>query len=243
MSDKFNQIFNTKLNQLYKFDNFVVSESNKFAYKAIQEMSNINVVNNIFVLYGDIGVGKTHLVQAVGNLFQEQGKDVIYTTVKQFLNDFISHLKNQTMDSFQEKYRKCDLLLIDDIQCLANKEGLQEELYHTIEALKSNSKQIIFTSSIHPSKINGLAKNLKAYYTSALVIKMKAPDLKTKIAIIENKSNYLELVVDKETIEFMAKKCTEDINTVQGMILKLKAYSSIYKKSINLKVAKKVLKI
>ena len=243
MSDKSNRIYNTKLNQIYKFNNFVVGKSNEFAYKAMQEISEINIINNIFVIYGNIGVGKTHLMQAVGNVFQKQGKDVIYTTVEHFLNDFISHVRDMTMDNFQEKYRKCDLLLIDDIQFLANKEGIQEELYHTIETLKSNSKQIIFTSSKHPSKINGLSENLKSHYASALVVKINAPELKTKNTIIENKSNYLELVLDKETIEFIAKKCTDDINTVEGIILKLKAYSSIYKKNINLKIAKKVLKI
>ncbi len=242
MLDNSDEIFNTQPSELYTMENFVVGKSNEFAYKAIQKIGSTNINNNLFVLYGGIGVGKTHLMQAVGNMFKNQGNVVVYTTVEQFLNDFIEHLRNKTMERFQEKYRKCDVLLMRDVQYLSYKEGIQEELYHTIETLKSDSKQIIFTSSEHPAEINGLAENLRSHFASALIIKMNAPELKTKIAIIKNNSNYLELDLDKETIEFIIKKCTDNINTIEGAILKLKAYALIYKKNINLKVAKKVLK-
>ena len=137
------KVSNSLLNPSHTFDNFMVGGSNQFAYAAVKSVSENagNVYNPLFI-YGGVGLGKTHLMQAAGNVFQNEGKVVIYTTVEQFLNDFIRHVRNKTMERFQEKYRKCDVLLIDDIQFLSNKEAVQEEFFHTFEALKGTGKQI-----------------------------------------------------------------------------------------------------
>ncbi len=127
------------LNPSHSFNNFMVGGSNQFAYAAVKSVSEkAGQVYNPLFIYGGVGLGKTHLMQAAGNVFQNQGKSVIYTTVEQFLNDFVRHLRNKNMERFQEKYRKCDVLLIDDIQFLSNKESIQEEFFHTFEALKDS---------------------------------------------------------------------------------------------------------
>ena len=127
------------LNPSQIFDNFMVGGSNQFAYAAVKSVSENagNVYNPLFI-YGGVGLGKTHLMQSAGNVFENQGKNVIYTTSEQLLNDFVRHIRNKTMDKFQEKYRKCDVLLIDDIQFLSGKEGIQEEFFHTFEALRGS---------------------------------------------------------------------------------------------------------
>ena len=176
------------LNPSHTFDNFMVGGSNQFAYAAVKSVSEkAGEVYNPLFIYGGVGLGKTHLMQSAGNVFQNQGKSVIYTTVEQFLNDFVRHVRNKTMDRFQEKYRKCDVLLIDDIQFLSNKEGIQEEFFHTFEALKGAGKQIILTADKHPKKIGGLEKRLQSRFEWGLVADIQPPELETKIAIIENK--------------------------------------------------------
>ena len=139
--------------------------SNQFAYAAVKSVSENagNVYNPLFI-YGGVGLGKTHLMQSAGNVFENQGKNVIYTTSEQLLNDFVRHIRNKTMDKFQEKYRKCDVLLIDDIQFLSGKEGIQEEFFHTFEALRGSGKQIILTADKHPKKIGGLEKRLQSRF-------------------------------------------------------------------------------
>ena len=133
----------TLLNPSYTFENFVVGGSNNVAFGAAKSVSeNPGVAYNPLFIYGGVGLGKTHLMQAVGNIMLSQGKSVIYTSVEQFLNDFTRHLSNRTMDRFKDKYRKCDLLLIDDIQFLSGKNQVQEEFFHTFEALKNENKQL-----------------------------------------------------------------------------------------------------
>ncbi len=145
------------LNPSHTFENFVVGGSNQFAYAAAKSVSEKpgDIYNPLFI-YGGVGLGKTHLMQAIGNVLQQQGKSVIYTSIEQFVNDFTRHLRNQTMDRFKEKYRKCDALLIDDVQFLSNKNQTQEEFFHTFETLRNEGKQIILTADKHPKQIAGL---------------------------------------------------------------------------------------
>ncbi|MDX1295344.1 MAG: DnaA/Hda family protein, partial [Sulfurimonadaceae bacterium] len=141
------------LNPSHTFENFVVGGSNQFAYAAAKSVSEKpgDIYNPLFV-YGGVGLGKTHLMQAIGNVLQQQGKSVIYTSIEQFVNDFTRHLRNQTMDRFKDKYRKCDALLIDDVQFLSNKNQTQEEFFHTFETLRNEGKQIILTADKHPKQ-------------------------------------------------------------------------------------------
>jgi len=237
------KIINSLLNPSHTFDNFMVGGSNQFAYAAVKSVSENagNVYNPLFI-YGGVGLGKTHLMQAAGNVFQNEGKVVIYTTVEQFLNDFIRHVRNKTMERFQEKYRKCDVLLIDDIQFLSNKEGIQEEFFHTFEALKGSGKQIILTADKHPKKIGGLEKRLQSRFEWGLVADIQPPELETKIAIIEKKCEINRVVITKDIVNYIATVIDSNVREIEGILSKLHAYSQLMHVDIDLEFTKNVLK-
>ena len=237
------KIINSLLNPSHTFDNFMVGGSNQFAYAAVKSVSENagNVYNPLFI-YGGVGLGKTHLMQAAGNVFQNEGKVVIYTTVEQFLNDFIRHVRNKTMERFQEKYRKCDVLLIDDIQFLSNKEGIQEEFFHTFEALRNEGKQIILTADKHPKKIGGLEKRLQSRFEWGLVADIQPPELETKIAIIEKKCEINKVVLTKDIINYIATVIDSNVREIEGILSKLHAYSQLMHIDIDLDFTKNILK-
>jgi len=231
------------LNPSHTFDNFMVGGSNQFAYAAVKSVSEkAGEVYNPLFIYGGVGLGKTHLMQSAGNVFQNQGKSVIYTTVEQFLNDFVRHVRNKTMDRFQEKYRKCDVLLIDDIQFLSNKEGIQEEFFHTFEALKGAGKQIILTADKHPKKIGGLEKRLQSRFEWGLVADIQPPELETKIAIIENKCEINKVKLTKDIINYIATVIESNVREIEGILSKLHAYSQLMHVDIDLEFTKNVLR-
>jgi chromosomal replication initiator protein len=231
------------LNPSHTFDNFMVGGSNQFAYAAVKSVSeNAGKVYNPLFIYGGVGLGKTHLMQAAGNVFQNQGKSVIYTTVEQFLNDFIRNVRNKTMERFQEKYRKCDVLLIDDIQFLSNKEGIQEEFFHTFEALKGAGKQIILTADKHPKKIGGLEKRLQSRFEWGLVADIQPPELETKIAIIEKKCEINKVKLSKDIVNYIATVIESNVREIEGILSKLHAYSQLMHVDIDLSFTKNVLK-
>ncbi|WP_373001817.1 chromosomal replication initiator protein DnaA [Sulfurimonas sp.] len=231
------------LNPSHTFDNFMVGGSNQFAYAAVKSVSEkAGEVYNPLFIYGGVGLGKTHLMQSAGNVFQNQGKSVIYTSVEQFLNDFIRHVRNKTMPSFQEKYRKCDVLLIDDIQFLSNKEGIQEEFFHTFEALKGSGKQIILTADKHPKKIGGLEKRLQSRFEWGLVADIQPPELETKIAIIKKKCEINKVKLSNDIINYIATVIESNVREIEGILSKLHAYSQLMHIDIDLAFTKNVLK-
>jgi len=178
----------TFLNPSLTFESFIVGDSNQFAYttaKSVAEKPG-QLYNPLF-LYGGVGLGKTHLLQAIGNYHIAMGNKVIYTTLEQFMNSFTSHLRSQTMDRFREKFRECDLLLIDDIQFLSGKEQTQEEFFHTFNELYNANKQIVITADRPPNKIAGLVDRLKSRFEWGLMADIQPPGLETKIAIIQKK--------------------------------------------------------
>ena len=237
------KVSNSLLNPSHSFDNFMVGGSNQFAYAAVKSVSeNAGKVYNPLFIYGGVGLGKTHLMQAAGNVFQNEGKIVIYTTVEQFLNDFIRHVRNKTMERFQEKYRKCDVLLIDDIQFLSNKEGIQEEFFHTFEALKGSGKQIILTADKHPKKIGGLEKRLQSRFEWGLVADIQPPELETKIAIIEKKCEINKVKLSKDIVNYIATVIDSNVREIEGILSKLHAYSQLMHVDIDLEFTKNVLK-
>ena len=237
------KIQHSLLNPSHTFDNFMVGGSNQFAYAAVKSVSEkAGEVYNPLFIYGGVGLGKTHLMQSAGNVFQNQGKSVIYTTVEQFLNDFIRHVRNKTMDRFQEKYRKCDVLLIDDIQFLSNKETIQEEFFHTFEALKGTGKQIILTADKHPKKIAGLEKRLQSRFEWGLVADIQPPELETKIAIIEKKCEINKVKLTKDIINYIATVIDSNVREIEGILSKLHAYSQLMHVDIDLEFTKNVLK-
>jgi chromosomal replication initiator protein len=231
------------LNPSHSFDNFMVGGSNQFAYAAIKSASeNPGKVYNPVFIYGGVGLGKTHLMQAAGNVLQNRGKIVIYTTVEQFLNDFIRHVRNKTMERFQEKYRKCDVLLIDDIQFLSNKEGIQEEFFHTFEALKGAGKQIILTADKHPKKIGGLEARLQSRFEWGLVADIQPPELETKIAIIKKKCEINKVRLSEDIVNYIATVIDSNVREIEGILSKLHAYSQLMHIDIDLEFTKNVLK-
>jgi chromosomal replication initiator protein len=231
------------LNPSYTFENFVVGGSNNFAYVAAKSVSEKpGIVYNPLFIYGGVGLGKTHLMQAVGNVMIAQGKTVIYTSVEQFLNDFSRHLSNRTMDRFKDKYRKCDLLLIDDIQFLSNKNQIQEEFFHTFEALRNENKQIIITSDKHPKKIAGLEERLKSRFEWGLVADIQPPELETKIEIIKKKCEINRVKLDKEVINYVATIIENNTREIEGILSKLNAYSQLMGVDVNIEFARNVLK-
>ena len=231
------------LNPSHTFNNFMVGGSNQFAYAAVKSVSEkAGELYNPLFIYGGVGLGKTHLMQSAGNVFQDQGKNVIYTTSEQFLNDFLRHVRNQTMENFKDKYRKCDVLLIDDIQFIGNKERIQEEFFHTFEALRGVGKQIILTADKHPKKIGGLEARLQSRFEWGLVADIQPPELETKIAIIEKKSEINKVKLSKDIINYIATVIDSNVREIEGILSKLHAYSQLMNVEIDLAFTKNILK-
>ena len=237
------KVTHSLLNPSLIFDNFIVGGSNQFAYSAVKSVSeNPGTKYNPVFIYGGVGLGKTHLMQSAGNVYENQGKNVIYTTSEQLLNDFIRHIRNKTMEKFQEKYRKCDVLLIDDIQFLSGKEGIQEEFFHTFEALRGEGKQIILTSDKHPKKIAGLEKRLQSRFEWGIVADIQPPELETKIAIIKSKCEINKVKLTPDIINYIATVIDNNVREIEGILSRLHAYSQLMHIEIDLEFTKNALK-
>jgi len=233
----------TYLNPSLTFESFIVGDSNQFAYttaKSVAEKPG-KQYNPLF-LYGGVGLGKTHLLQAIGNYHIDLGKTVIYTTLEQFMNTFTSHLRSQTMDRFRDKFRECDLLLIDDIQFLSKKEQTQEEFFHTFNALYNADKQIVMTADRAPNKIVGLVDRLRSRFEWGLMADIQYPELETKIAIIETKCELDGIHLNTEIIHFIATNMGDNIREIEGTIIKLNALSSMLNQEITLDFAQHAIK-
>jgi chromosomal replication initiator protein len=231
------------LNPAYTFDNYVVGSSNQFAFSAAQSICEKpgSAYNPLFI-YGGVGLGKTHLMQAVGNRLQAQGKSVIYSSVEQFVNDFTRHLRNQTMDRFKDKYRNCDVLMIDDVQFLSGKNQTQEEFFHTFETLRNENKQIILTSDKHPKQIAGLEDRLKSRFEWGLITDIQPPELETKIAIINKKCEINRVDISKDIIDYIATIIDNNAREIEGILSKLHAYAKLMNQEITLEFTKNVLR-
>jgi chromosomal replication initiator protein len=233
----------THLNPSFTFESFIVGGSNQFAYitaKSVAEKPGLQY--NPLFLYGGVGLGKTHLLQAIGNFQVVQGKKVIYTTLEQFMNKYISHVKSQTMDRFRDHFRECDLLLIDDIQFLSRKEQTQEEFFHTFNELHQAKKQIVITSDRQPNKIAGLVDRLKSRFEWGLMADIQPPELETKIAIIEKKCELDGIKLGSEIINYIATNMGDNIREIEGTLIKLNAMSSMLNQDITLEFTKTAIK-
>ncbi|HHC11074.1 MAG TPA: chromosomal replication initiator protein DnaA [Campylobacterales bacterium] len=233
----------TILNPSFTFESFIIGNSNQFAYttaKSVAEKPG-EIYNPLFI-YGGVGLGKTHLSQAIGNYQINRGKKVIYTTFEQFMNKFTSHLRSQTMDRFREHFRECDILIIDDIQFLSKKEQTQEEFFHTFNELHQANKQIIITSDRQPNKITGLVDRLKSRFEWGLMADIQPPQLETKIAIIQNKCEIDGINLNRDIINFLASNMGHNIREIEGAIIKLNAYSGLMNQDLTLEFAQNVIK-
>ncbi len=233
----------TKLNPSFTFESFIVGDSNQFAYTASKSAAEKpgEQYNPLF-LYGGVGLGKTHLLQAIGNYHLNLGKTVIYTTLEQFMNSFTSHLRTQTMDRFREKFRECDILLIDDVQFLSRKEQTQEEFFHTFNELHNNKKQIVLTSDRQPNKIAGLVDRLKSRFEWGLMADIQPPGLETKIAIIQKKCELDGIRLEKEIIGYIAANMGDNIREIEGTLIKLNALASMLNQPITMEFTQNAIK-
>jgi chromosomal replication initiator protein len=233
----------TYLNPSLTFESFIVGDSNQFAYttaKSVAEKPG-QLYNPLFI-YGGVGLGKTHLLQAIGNYHIDMGKTVIYTTLEQFMNSFTSHLQSQTMDRFRDKFRVCDLLLIDDIQFLSRKEKTQDEFFHTFNELYNANKQIVITADRQPNKIAGLVDRLRSRFEMGLMADIQPPGLETKIAIIQKKCELDGIQLNHEIINYIAANMGDNIREIEGTIIKLNALSSMLNQEITLDFAQNAIK-
>ncbi len=233
----------TILNPSYTFESFVVGPSNQMAFNAAMAVSKKpGIQYNPLFIYGGTGLGKTHLLQAIGNEAVEHNKTVIYVTIEQFMNDFTFSIKNKNMEHFRSKYRECDLLLIDDVQFLSGKEQTQEEFFHTFNELHNAKKQVVMTSDRLPSQIANLVDRLKSRFEWGLTADIQIPGLETKIAIIEKKSELNGINLSREIINYIASNLDSSIRELEGVLIRINASASLLNQEINLEMVQNLLK-
>ena len=236
---------NSQLNERYSFNNFIEGKGNQFAKAAALSVSEIPGQSpfNPLLIYSSPGLGKTHLLQAIGNMVQDQNPHykLIYITAERFMYDFITSIQKNKSSEFSKRYRSVDMLLVDDAQFFKKKEQTQEQFFHLFNSLYQNGKQIILTSDKHPNKMEGFTERLVSRFQSGLVIDIQPPDLETRIAILMNKAEHDGLEIPYEVLEFMASSIKGDIRTLEGALVNLLAISSLKREDINLSLAKIVL--
>ena len=233
----------TILNPSYTFDSFIVGSTNQMAYALCESISQKPATEyNPLFIYGMSGLGKTHLLQAVGNKAIQNNQKVIYITSEQFMNDFTYNLRNKTPDRFRQKYRECDYLLIDDIQFLSGKEQTQEEFFHTFNELHSQNKQIVLTSDKPPKKIAGFEDRLKSRFEWGMQVSVQPPLLETKISIIQKKCELNGIKLDSEIVNYIATNMGENIREIESAITAIYSYSTLMAQEITLEFVKNILK-
>lgn len=237
--------FIPNLNPKYTFESFVCGASNQFAYAASQAVANKPASNyNPLFIYGGVGLGKTHLVNAIGNqiLAKNSKAKICYYSSEKFMNEMINCLRYKKMDEFRNKFRKMDLLLIDDIQFMAGKEATQEEFFHTFNALYESHKQIVVTSDKFPKDIPGLEERLRSRFEWGLIADIQPPDIETKIAILKKKSDLHGVNLPDDVALFLAAGATSNIRELEGMLIRLEAFASLTGNEITLSMAREVMK-
>ncbi|QCD43828.1 chromosomal replication initiator protein DnaA [Campylobacter mucosalis] len=237
------KIKSTDLIQDHTFENFVVGETNQFAFFVSKEAAQKpgTQFNPLFI-YGESGLGKTHLLHSIGNFCLNTGKIVICVTSEVFMNDFIYNLKNNMMEKFREKYRNCDVLLIDDVQFLGKTSEIQNEFFHTFNEIYGKNGQIVMTSDKPPKTLKGFEERLKTRFESGLIADITPPDLATKIAIFHKKCEINNLNLNQDIINYITTNLGDNIREINGVITNLKAYKTMLNEEITLDLAKNIVK-
>jgi len=239
--------FHTKspLNPKYTFDTFVIGSGNRFAHAASLAVAEApaKAYNPLF-LYGGVGLGKTHLMHAIGHYVIQHNKKakVVYISSEKFTNEFINSIQNNKTVEFRNKYRNIDILLIDDIQFLAGKESTQEEFFHTFNALHEASKQIIISSDRSPKEIPTLEDRLRSRFEWGLITDIQPPDLETRIAILRKKAKAENLDIPNEVMVYIANQIDTNIRELEGALIRVVAYSSLINKDMTVHLAAEALK-
>lgn len=239
----------SSFNEKYTFDNFVVGKSNQFVYAAAKSVAeNPGQKFNPLFIYGGVGLGKTHLLHAIGNYIHDAypEKKIMYATCEKFTNDYIESLsakKDMANFEFREKYRNLDVLMIDDIQFISNKTSTQEEFFHTFNDLYQRQKQIIITSDRPPKEIATLEERLRSRFTSGLIQDIQSPDFETRVAILRKKAQQEKYSIDDDVITFIAEKVDTNIREMEGILSKVFFFATLLgKKSATLEEAYEALK-
>ena len=232
------------LDPRYTFDTFVIASSNRFAHAAAQSVaeSPARSYNPLFI-YGDAGLGKTHLLHAIGNYVLENfgGRHVRYVTTETYMNEFVDAIRTNATTAFKRRYRECDVLLIDDVQFMERKESLQEEFFHTFNSLYAASKQIVLTSDRPPKSIATLEDRLRSRFLSGLITEVQPPELETRLAILQTKAEHEQVNVPDDVLEFIATHVKDNIRELEGALIRVTAFASLNRQPLNRELAEQVL--
>ncbi|MEO5920289.1 MAG: chromosomal replication initiator protein DnaA, partial [Pseudolysinimonas sp.] len=235
----------SRLNPKYNFDNFVIGGSNRFAHAAAVAVAEApaKAYNPLFI-YGDSGLGKTHLLHAIGHYAESlyPGIRVRYVSSEEFTNDFINSIANNRASVFQSRYREIDILLIDDIQFLQGKDSTQEAFFHTFNTLHDHNKQVVITSDVAPKHLTGFEDRMRSRFEWGLITDVQAPDLETRIAILRKKAQSERLQVPDEILEFMATKVSSNIRELEGTLIRVTAFANLNRTPVDLQLVQTVLK-
>ena len=236
------QTTNPTLAPKYTFENFVVGANNRLAHAASLAVSEnpARAYNPLFV-YGGVGLGKTHLLHAIGNACSAKGLQILYVSSEEFTNDLINAIRTHTTQSFREKYRQTDVLLIDDIQFIAGKESTQEEFFHTFNTLHGQDKQIVLTSDRPPKAMNTLEERLRSRFEWGLTADIQAPDFETRMAILRFKAERSGREVPNEILEAIARRMQSNIRELEGALTRMLAYSDLRGVPLNLELVNTAL--
>jgi chromosomal replication initiator protein len=233
------------LNPKYSFSSFVVGSCNQFAHAAAKAVADnpAERYNPLFI-YGGVGMGKTHLMHAIGRTLADRyaSMKIVYTSSEKFMNEMIDCIKTDRMSTFHQHYRTADILLMDDVQILANKERTQEEFFHTFNALHENGKQIVLSSDQPPKQTQGLTDRLRSRFEWGLMVDVQPPDLETKMAILDKKAEAEGVQLPEDVRIYIATKTKSNVRELEGALVKLVAYSSVMDSPITLGMAQQALK-
>lgn len=233
------------LNPKYTFESFVVGPSNQFAHAAAMRVAeNPGSSYNPLFIYGGVGLGKTHLITAIGNFIIDRNPDlnVCYVSSEQFTTEFIAAIRHEKMPEFRQKYRSIDVFLVDDIQFIAGKDSTQEEFFHTFNELYEKQKQIVISSDRPPIEISDITDRLRSRFGMGLIADIKPPEIETRIAILYKKAEMEGVKLPEDVAYFIASRVKSNVRELEGSLIKLCAYTSLTKTPITLDVAKQILK-
>lgn len=237
---------NSYLNERYTFENFVEGDNNQFARAAALAVSEApgGTSFNPLVIYGGVGLGKTHLAQAIGNksIGDQTARKVLYTSSEKFTLEFINSIKNNKTTEFSERYRGVDLLMVDDVQFFQKKESTQEQFFHTFNALYQSGKQIVLTSDRPPKELSGMEERLLSRFQAGLIADIQPPNLETRIAILQHKAQGDNIDIPYDIMEFLAVNIKSNVRELEGSLIRLLAFSSLSNTDITIDLAKKVLR-
>lgn len=235
----------SRLNPKYSFDNFVIGSSNRFSHAAAVAVAEApaKAYNPLFI-YGGSGLGKTHLLHAIGhyalNLYK--GIRVRYVSSEEFTNDFINAIANNRGPDFQARYREIDILLIDDIQFLQGKDSTQEAFFHTFNTLHDHNKQVVVTSDLPPKQLTGFEDRMRSRFEWGLITDVQAPDLETRIAILRKKAASERIDINDDVVEYMASKVSSNIRELEGALIRVTAFANLNKTPVDMPLVQTVLK-